>query len=152
MYCHNFQIVTQEVPGEISLCFSISGCPLRCKGCHSPFLWKEGSGKLLTDLHYENILQQYEGFASCVLFMGGEWHTDELAAKLRKAKTMGYHTCLYTGAEKVCSLLSDELTWLKTGAWDEAKGGLGNPDTNQKFTEVKTQRTLNHLFTTKTLN
>ena len=29
------EIVWQEVPGEVSLAFLCSGCPLRCQGCHS---------------------------------------------------------------------------------------------------------------------
>ena len=41
MYYYDFQVVLQEVPGEISLCFSISGCDKHCEGCHSPFLWKK---------------------------------------------------------------------------------------------------------------
>ena len=73
MYCYDVDIVLQEVPGQISICFSISGCPLHCKGCHSPFLWKEGNGELLTDERYRDILNQYRGYANCVLFMGGEW-------------------------------------------------------------------------------
>ena len=43
------QIVWQEVPGEVSLAFLFSGCPLRCKGCHSADTWKEGIGTELTE-------------------------------------------------------------------------------------------------------
>ena len=32
-YVHE-DIVWQEVPGEVSLAYSIAGCPLRCPGCH----------------------------------------------------------------------------------------------------------------------
>ena len=38
------QEVLQEVPGEISLALSISGCPLRCKGCHSTETYKTDFG------------------------------------------------------------------------------------------------------------
>ena len=92
MYCYDVDIVLQEVPGQISICFSISGCPLHCKGCHSPFLWKEGNGELLTDERYKDILNQYRGYANCVLFMGGEWHPDELVHKLATAKELGFDT------------------------------------------------------------
>lgn len=71
MFYDDFQVVFQEVPGEISLCFSISGCPLRCEGCHSPFLWKEGNGNELTPEYFQTLLDQYSGFATCVVFMGG---------------------------------------------------------------------------------
>ena len=146
MYYHSFQIVFQEVPGEISLCFSICGCALRCDGCHSPFLWKEGNGRLLTEEHYNSILDRYNSYATCVLFMGGEWHEQELLEKLRIAKQKGFKTCLYTGEEKVSSEIKSELTWLKTGKWVKELGGLESNTTNQKFIEITSNNILNHLF------
>ncbi len=146
MNYHNFQIVLQEVPGEISLCFSISGCPIQCKGCHSPFLWKKGAGLKLTKKRYTEILKQYKNLATCVLFMGGEWHENELINLLQQAKNEDYKTCLYTGEDKVPNALLNELTWVKTGSWKPELGGLNSATTNQKFIETKTQNILNHLF------
>ena len=136
----------QEVPGEISLCFTISGCPLRCDGCHSPFLWKEGSGSKISKKAYGDILHRYFGFATCVVFMGGEWHPEELVFYLKYAKEQGYKTCLYTGLDKVNQKILDHLTYIKTGPWMAELGGLSSKTTNQKFIEVKTNRVLNHLF------
>jgi len=149
MYCYDFHVVLQEVPGEISLCFTISGCPLRCKGCHSPFLWKEGSGSKITKQVYKDILYRYAGFATCVVFMGGEWHQNELIHNLRYAQQQGYNTCLYTGYEEVDPKILLHLTWVKTGRWDNDRGGLDSPTTNQIFREVRTNEVLNHLFITK---
>lgn len=146
MFYYDFQIVLQEVPGEISLCFSISGCSIQCEGCHSPFLWKEGNGKLLTENTFDNVLNQYKGFASCVLFMGGEWREKELIKMLKSAKNKKFKTCLYTGEEKVSKEIESELTWIKTGKWKQQLGGLDSETTNQKFTEIKTNKTLNYLF------
>lgn len=146
MYCYDFHVVLQEVPGEISLCFSISGCPLRCEGCHSPFLWKEGSGKKLTQRIYGEILHRYYGFATCVVFMGGEWHKKELISNLKHAREKGYKTCLYTGEEQIGHKILEQLTWIKTGKWNKSLGGLGSETTNQEFIEVKTKKQLNHLF------
>ncbi len=146
MYYHNFQIALQEVPGEISLCFSISGCKIHCKGCHSPFLWKEENGQLLTESYYNKLLEQYKDLASCVLFMGGEWHENELTTFLQSAKQNNYKTCLYTGENHVSNQLLSQLTFLKTGKWDEDLGGLDSNKTNQQFIEVKTNKILNHLF------
>lgn len=146
MYYHSFQIVFQEVPGEISLCFSICGCTLRCDGCHSPFLWKEGNGRLFENDRYLAFLEEYKDYATCVLFMGGEWHEKELIEKLKLAKSSGFKTCLYTGEENVSKEILSELTWIKTGSWKEELGGLESPITNQKFTEVNTNKNLNHLF------
>ncbi|WP_418499402.1 anaerobic ribonucleoside-triphosphate reductase activating protein [Flagellimonas sp.] len=149
MFYHHFQVVLQEVPGEVSLCFSISGCPLRCKGCHSPFLWKEGSGTKLTSGAYEKYLDQYAGLASCVLFMGGEWHPETLVEHLKLAQQHGYRTCLYTGAHRVSPDILEHLTYIKTGKWDKNLGGLDSESTNQVFREVRTNKLLNHLFISK---
>jgi anaerobic ribonucleoside-triphosphate reductase activating protein len=78
MNYHQFEIALQEVPGEISLCFSITGCEIKCKGCHSPFLCKKENGSLLTIKKFKKYLNQYQGFATCILFMGGEWHEEKL--------------------------------------------------------------------------
>ncbi|NOY47724.1 MAG: anaerobic ribonucleoside-triphosphate reductase activating protein [Chlorobi bacterium] len=147
MYCYDFQVVLQEVPGEVSLCFSISGCPLQCKGCHSPFLWKEGSGTILSKERFENILNQYSNLATCVLFMGGEWHQRELESFLKLANNKAYKTCLYTGEKQVSKTILNQLTWIKTGKWKQHLGGLNSKTTNQKFIDVKTNKTLNYLFT-----
>jgi len=146
MYYYDFQVVLQEVPGEISLCFSISGCDKHCEGCHSPFLWKEGNGSLLTEEVYTSLLNQYKNLATCVLFMGGEWHPEELVKMLEEAKGKNYKTCLYTGEESVSREISNQLTWLKTGMWKEELGGLESNATNQIFIEVKTNQKLNYLF------
>ena len=142
----DIQVVLQEVPGEVSICFTITGCTLNCIGCHSPYLWKKGSGEILTEDIFVEVLNKYQGFASCVLFMGGEWHEKALASFLDIAQKMGYSTCLYTGLEDVSLMLKDRLTWLKVGQWKQDCGGLTNRNTNQKFIEVKSNKNLNHLF------
>ncbi len=146
MNFYDFQIVLQEVPGEISLCFYITGCPLQCDGCHSPFLWKASSGDPLEENAYRALLNKYQDYASCVLFMGGEWHPEEIAQNLKIAKQMGYKTCLYTGLDSVPNTISNQLTYLKTGAWIPHRGGLDQETTNQKFTQLSTQKNLNYLF------
>ena len=146
MNYYRFQIAFQEVPNEISLCFLICGCPLKCKGCHSPFLFKKENGECLTDEIYISVLEKYKNYATCVLFMGGEWESEELIHKLQLAKAHHYNTCLYTGLDKVEQNIMNELTWLKTGPWIESLGGLTNEKTNQVFRNVKTNEKLNYLF------
>ena len=146
MHYSDVQIVLQEVPGEISICFTISGCNIRCEGCHSPHIWKEGSGNKLTNEYFLEVLTKYLDFATCVLFMGGEWHPTELVHYLKSARNLKYKTCLYTGQDYVDSEISSELTWLKTGSWIEKHGGLENTSTNQVFRDVKTNKKMNHLF------
>jgi anaerobic ribonucleoside-triphosphate reductase activating protein len=140
------EIVLQEVPGEISLCYFICGCPLHCAGCHSPFTWNEKTGHPLDMEDYLETLDRYRGFISCVLFMGGEWQEEELESLLQAARTRGLKTCLYTGLEDITPRLKKELTYLKTGPWVSALGGLNSPTTNQRMIQLETGECLNSVF------
>lgn len=142
------QIVWQEVPNETSLAFLITGCPLGCKGCHSADSWKSCNGKVLTEEYLSNRLKNYQGLISCVLFMGGEWQKEKLLPLLKLSKQQGLETCLYTGLEKeeVPPSLLSELTYLKTGRWIAERGGLNSLTTNQRFIDLRSNQTLNHLF------
>jgi anaerobic ribonucleoside-triphosphate reductase activating protein len=140
------QVVWQEVPGEVSLAFTVSGCPLRCKGCHSSAARNPSAGQLLTTRYFLARVKQYQGLISCVLFLGGEWQPAELAELLRIACEQGLKTCLYTGFERVAPSLLPYITYLKTGPWIAELGGLDSPSTNQRFINVRTQENLNYTF------
>ncbi|GIJ97827.1 hypothetical protein CAPN001_23960 [Capnocytophaga stomatis] len=146
-----YDIVLQEVPNEISLCFTITGCPLACKGCHSEHIWNSNSGELLTVELFEKLLDKYEGAISCVLFMGGEWDIDELLKFITIANGRDLKTALYTGlntkqiARKYPQLF-DCLDYIKTGKWIPSLGGLDSKTTNQHLLEIKTGKVLNHFF------
>lgn len=142
------QVVFQEVPNEISVSFSIAGCPNNCKGCS----WKNAiqflKEKELTDEYYYDILQQYKNLASCILFLGGEWDSPDLVNKLRTAQEQGYKTCLYTGLDlgKVKPEIMKHLDYIKVGPYIANLGGLSERTTNQKFINVKTGEIMNHYF------
>jgi anaerobic ribonucleoside-triphosphate reductase activating protein len=140
------EIVLQEVPGEISLCYFICGCPLHCKGCHSSFTWNENTGYQLDIQNYKETIERYKDYISCILFMGGEWHEDELIQLLRMARKKGLKTCLYTGLDNVSFPLRNELTFLKTGPWIPELGGLNSSRTNQRMIDLKTGECLNACF------
>jgi anaerobic ribonucleoside-triphosphate reductase activating protein len=154
--CINPSIVFQEVPNEISLCFSITGCSIGCKGCHSTELWNEKHGTSLTKESFIHWLKKYQGLISCVVFFGGEWQPNALIEKLRIAKARGLKTCLYSGEKldkgSIDLRIIEHLNFLKTGAWHEDLGGLESPKTNQVFRNVITGEKLNHLFTDNTFN
>ncbi len=138
--------VFQEVPDEISLCFSITGCKIGCKGCHSTELWNENHGTPLTNQSFISWLKKYKNLITCVVFFGGEWHPNTLIEKLLIAKKRGLKTCLYSGEKHIDIKISQHLTFLKTRAWQVDLGGLESPMTNQVFRNMETGEKLNHLF------
>ncbi|RUO59121.1 anaerobic ribonucleoside-triphosphate reductase activating protein [Pseudidiomarina marina] len=142
------QVVFQEVPGEVSLAYTITGCPVGCKGCHSVDSWPVGSGEALTTDYFAARLAQYRNLITCVLFLGGEWQPDALIALLKMSRDAGLETCLYTGYDDVSQAIKQHLTYLKTGPWIAELGGLDSPTTNQKFYDLRNQQRLNCRFIT----
>ena len=63
----DYTIVFQEVPDEVSLAINLSGCPYRCKGCHSPHLQQE-TGEELSERVLSRLLQSYAHAITCVCF------------------------------------------------------------------------------------
>lgn len=132
------QIVFQEVPDEISLAISISGCNLKCPGCHSAFTWDEKYGKPLNIQEIDKLLNQYEGLVSCFLFYGGEWEIDNLLEFINHIKSKNIKVCLYTGLDidEIDERLINNLDYLKTGRYIKSLGGLKEKNTNQKFYKI----------------
>ena len=135
-----YSVAMQEVPNEISLVINISGCPYKCKGCHSKYLW-EYKGNYV-DAELFGIIKQYENLITCVCFMGGEQNQNELISHLKHIKNKGYKTCLYSGCDDLNYLYSvlPYLDYLKYGSYNEKflsnnyySNGLKLASTNQKF-------------------
>ncbi len=139
-------VVFQEVPDEISLCFSITGCKVGCNGCHSTELWNKNYGSALTNKTFIHWLNKYRNLISCIVFFGGEWQSNALIEKLLIAKNFNLKTCLYSGEKYIDIKISQHLDFLKTGAWQAELGGLESVTTNQVFRDLTTGEKLNHLF------
>ena len=43
---HEAKVVFREIPDEVTLAISISNCPLKCIGCHSPELRYDSGSEL----------------------------------------------------------------------------------------------------------
>ncbi|NMH66443.1 anaerobic ribonucleoside-triphosphate reductase activating protein [Shewanella salipaludis] len=140
------QIALQEVPGEVSLLFSITGCDVGCKGCHSVELWDANYGEPLTQDRYLAYLEQYLDFVSCIVFFGGEWQPGSLIPCLALARSMNFKTCLYTGRERVAAEIVAHLDYLKTGEFKQQLGGLASPGSNQKFYDLNRKQIINYKF------
>jgi len=134
----------QEVPGEITLALSISGCPLRCKNCHSAETYPIDFGSKLTKDELDRLLKKFR-HTSCVLFYGGEWNMEELITFINYIKEKGLKVCLYTGRK--LNYFEDEfiksLDYIKVGPYKERKGNLSSPTTNQRFFKIKNGELIN---------
>ena len=52
----NTGVVFQEIPDEVTLAVNLSGCPCRCPGCHSRYLWQD-VGTPLTPMELERMVR-----------------------------------------------------------------------------------------------
>lgn len=129
-----YSIVFQEVPDEVTLAVNISGCPHKCEGCHSKYLWEYEGNYISDDL--ETLIKQYDGLITCVCFMGGDQNQIDLLGLLKTVQKYGLKTALYTGLDLVNNLsirILGNLNYLKTGKYDSSLGGLDRLTTNQRM-------------------
>jgi len=135
----SFEIVFQEVPGEVTLALNISGCPNRCKGCHSPHLWEDTGEDLTTELLDALVNRYYPGI-TCVCFMGGDQDSAYVASLAQHVRnTYALKTAWYSGCNielRQSSINNPQLStfdFVKFGSYVESLGGLKSPATNQRF-------------------
>ncbi len=139
--------VFAEIPDEITLAINISGCPIRCKGCHSQYLW-EDVGQELTAEVLMDLLSRHLG-VSCVCLMGGDQAPEEVNRLLRHVKAHSkVRTAWYSGRkEKAEEVQLRNLDYLKLGPWMEECGPLTNRNTNQRLYRVQHNGTDEHPLT-----
>jgi anaerobic ribonucleoside-triphosphate reductase activating protein len=129
-------IYLNEIPKEISLGISFTGCPIHCEGCHWEPLWDDRLGTPFTYEALSYMLERHDK-ATCVLFMGGEW--DSSLINFIKYVKGGYpekKTALYSGQELAFfegTEYMDYLDYLKVGPYMKELGGLQSPNTNQRL-------------------
>lgn len=133
----NYDVVCAEIPDEISLAISISGCTIHCFGCHSRELW-EDKGEPLTIEAVDELLKLERGVTT-LLLMGGERDIDALMPILmhfyKKVKTAWYCGLDMIPKDKVYIL--QYLDYVKIGHYDHELGGLDSPTTNQRFYRIE---------------
>ncbi len=139
----SYDIVFQEVPGEVSLAINISNCPHRCKGCHSPHL-QEDKGECLDRKALGTLLASYGEALTCICFMGGDADpksVESLALFVRESTQGRLKTAWYSGRAQFPHDCSPEsFDYVKIGPYIEALGGLDAPTSNQRFYQVKEGR------------
>ncbi len=135
---YSYDIVCQEVPDEISLAVNISGCPNRCPGCHSPWLWDD-EGEEMTEELMMNLIGKYGKAITCVCFMGGDADPKQIeaAARLIRDRYPNLKTAWYSGREAAPEGFDlKSLDYIKLGPYVEALGGLKSPTTNQAIYRI----------------
>ncbi|MBQ9201771.1 MAG: anaerobic ribonucleoside-triphosphate reductase activating protein [Bacteroidales bacterium] len=141
----DFDIVFQEVPGEVSLALNISHCPNNCPGCHSAYLM-EDVGYELNEQSLELLLDRYGRGITCVCFMGGDrtpFEVARLAEYLHSGRETPLKTAWYSGRSQLPE--GFPLQWfnyVKLGPYIEAQGPLNKPSTNQHLYRVEPNLTL----------
>ncbi|MBP1676825.1 MAG: hypothetical protein H6Q20_1384 [Bacteroidetes bacterium] len=132
----SYNIVFQEVPGEVTLAINLSNCPNRCKGCHSPFL-QENIGDVLDEAVINALLIKYGEAITCICFMGGDADPqmiEQLCSYIKSYTNGQVKTAWYSGKQTLPDGFDiRELNYLKLGPYVESLGGLDSPDTNQRF-------------------
>ena len=142
----SFDIVFQEIPGEVTLALNLSGCPCHCPGCHSKHLW-EDIGEELNEELLDGFIARYGSMITCVCFMGGDQAPEEVAQWAEWVKARNLKTAWYSGrphlpeclsakrsvSETVCPLsgVAGPFDYVKLGPYIESLGGLKSPTTNQ---------------------
>ncbi|MDD2436719.1 MAG: anaerobic ribonucleoside-triphosphate reductase activating protein [Massilibacteroides sp.] len=135
----NYDIVFQEVPGEVTLSINLSNCPNHCKGCHSPYLW-ENIGEILDEHALVQLLERYGQSITCICFMGGDANPHEVEASsvfVREQTNGRIKTAWYSGKNKLPETCSPQnFDYIKLGPYMEKLGGLDSATTNQHFYRV----------------
>lgn len=132
----DFKVCFQEVPDEISLCINLSGCPHRCKGCHSSYL-QQDIGEILTEDKLDELIDNNQGI-TCVCFMGGDGDIPRLTTLAEHVKNkyqlkVAWYSGLTWTPKSIERPTSQIFDFIKTGPYIEKFGPLTSPTTNQRF-------------------
>lgn len=131
----NTAVVFAEIPDETTLAINISGCPCRCPGCHSTYLWKDIGSPLDADA-IDSLLLGKETDITCIAFMGGDASPTDvchLADYIHKAYPQ-LHIAWYSGRIRIERSVDKSLfQYIKTGPYIKHLGPLNVSTTNQRL-------------------
>lgn len=144
-------VVFQELPDNISLTFSITGCGKQCPGCHSPHLQDSKNGEELTVGKFRKHIEQYRKHITAIIFFGGDLFKKEILELIKIAKQeYGLLVCLYSGFDEIDSDIFKKLDYVKLGDYRERLGGLISKNTNQIMFDLNKKEEINYKFYKKT--
>ncbi len=140
----NYDIVCQEVPGEVSLAINITNCPCHCPGCHSAYL-AEDTGSPLTTEAVDKLIKQKADGVTCILLMGGDASPADVNAIAHHIKQ--HHPTLKTAWYSGRTIISGEVdprnfNYIKIGPYISHLGPLNKRTTNQRLYRTTQDGTL----------
>ena len=128
-----------EVPDEVNLYITITGCRIRCPRCNSKWLWKY-DGIPLTPERMRTLLNDNRR-CTCICIGGGDDFEElNVLFKLIKTegtqyRTEGFKTCWYTGYDSIPKEINlGYLDYIKVGHFNGYP--LNDPHTNQKMMKI----------------
>ena len=131
----NTDVVFQEVPDEVSLAINISGCPCRCPGCHSHYLW-ENIGLPLDTNAIDAFVSKMASNITCIAFMGGDGDPKgiNLLAQYIHEEYPLLKVAWYSGRIRIPSIVcKQDFDYIKVGPYIRHLGPLSQPTTNQRM-------------------
>ena len=145
----NYNIVFQEVPGEVTLAVNLSGCPNGCKGCHSPYL-QQNVGEVFNEYVLDVLLDKYGNSVTCICFMGGDsdpCEVERLSEIIHIKSNGNIKTGWYSGKSNLPANVSIlNFNYIKLGPYIEKLGGLNSPETNQRFYGIENGLMIDQTF------
>lgn len=130
-----YDVVFQEVPDEVSLAITITNCPHRCPGCHSPHLHAD-VGTPLTLSELQRLVGRYQDNVTCVCIMGGDADplaVEEAARAVHQCSTL--KVAWYSGGEQMPADIH-QFQYVKLGPYRAQQGPLKSPSTNQRMYRI----------------
>ncbi len=130
----SYDITYKEIPDEVSLSISVSGCPFECSGCHSPHLRKDIGTDIWSVIE---LIEKYSEHITVVCFLGhgGLYDTIEFEKLLGLLSGLfpGLEFALYSGFDHMFEGFKPYLKYYKIGRYIKELGGLESETTNQKL-------------------
>lgn len=129
---HNYDIVFQEIPDEVTLAVNLTNCPHRCPGCHSPHLHLD-IGHVLDEAALDKLLEKYGRQVTCVCFMGGDRTPKEVEAMARHLRQRTKLKVAWYSGNDTLPRNAKIFDYVKVGGFKAELGGLRSRTTNQRL-------------------
>ena len=148
----DYGVTLTEIPDRITLFLEFGNCMARCHGCHSKNLWLPVDNPMSMQEVVTIATKYRELGCNAIVLMGGTtngfFRKDLEKLLMKLCGVYGNNVGLFSGHDSLTKHveLMRYLRWLKIGHYNETKGGLSNPLTNQRFYEIINNRAIDKTY------